>query len=364
MTLDLADYDFSLPEELVAKTPASPRDSARLMVVDTKAGKVCVDVFRNLHRYLPATSLMVLNRTKVVPARVTLYKETGGKVVALFLLNEPRGGTTTRALLDRGVARNASLYLSKVKRTHRFIVAGQEKNAFSLKPEFDIRHLPKLLEHYGTTPIPPYLRDTPLSERKLRERYQTVFAREAGSVAAPTASLHFTPRVFMALTNKGIERAFITLHVGLGTFAPIGAENFVSGKLHEERYEMSHHSLERISRAKREGRPVVAVGTTSVRTLETVAPEILANTYDRRYLLKAERRGVFGTADLFIYPPYEFKIADALITNFHVPRSSLMCLVDAFLEHKKSAVRIPELYRLAMKERMRFFSFGDAMLIV
>jgi S-adenosylmethionine:tRNA ribosyltransferase-isomerase len=361
MQIRLEDYAYVLPPELIAKEPARPRDSARLMVVNTKTGRVSFDIFRNLPRYLPRESLLVLNETKVVPARVTLYKETGGKVIALFLLNEYRGGAEVRALLDREVASPASLYLSKEKRGPAFTVVGQEANVFILKTECTAGRLIPLLQKHGATPIPPYLKDTPLLEEELRKRYQTVFAKRGASVAAPTASLHFTPRVFKTLKKKGISTAQVTLNVGLGTFAPISEESFKTKKLHKEWYEIPLQSARAVARARADGRPIVAVGTTVVRTIESASSAI---TSGRTLLLKWERGSVSGATDLFIFPPYDFKLTDVLITNFHVPRSSLMCLVDAFLEHKKSPRRIMELYRLAIKNRMRFFSFGDCMLIL
>lgn len=346
----LSAYDYELPPELVAKVPASPRDSARLMVVDTGKGEIHFDTFRNLGKYLPERSLLVLNETKVLPARATLYKATGGKVVVLFLMNEWNGDQRyITGMVDRGITVEEPLYLSKSK---WLIPLSQNASLFTFEANFPLNGLSGALQRRGKTPIPPYLKDTPLSEKKLRLRYQAVFAKDAGSVAAPTASLHFTKRVFEALQAQHIGRTFVTLHVGMGTFAPIRESNFESKTLHEERYAVPKQASEAILRAKEEGRAVVAVGTTAMRTLESGAPKILHG-----FEAKAK-------TDLFIYPPYDFKIADALITNFHLPRSSLMCLVDAFLLHKKSPKRIMDIYRLAIVERMRFFSFGDCMLIV
>lgn len=340
-------YDYTLPEELVGIKPAEPRDSARLFVYDTASDTVSFDMFANIDKYLPRQSLLVLNDTKVVPARVTLYKETGGKVVALFLMNEYQGGDSVRVLLDRGVALSAPLYFDRDKSKHRLQVVGQEENVFILKPEFAMELLPKLLEQYGAMPLPPYLKEVTLSERELRSRYQTVFASRPASVAAPTASLHFTPRVFEKLEGKGIERAYVTLHVGLGTFAPLTAENLKTGTLHFERYEVSEESVRKIQQAKKEKRNIVAVGTTAVRTLESLA-----------------KGNSSGETNLFIRPPYDFKLVGSLITNFHIPKSSLMMLVDAFLQHKKAKRSVLNLYKIAITEKFHFFSFGDAMLIL
>ena len=351
----LTHYSYELPQELIATKPASPRDSARLMVVDSKSGHVSFDVFRNVDQYLPKQALLVLNQTKVLPARVQLHKDTGGKVVVLFLINEwKKGDRYIKGMVDRGIAINVPLYLTKRK---WLIPVSQNANIFTFEANFPLANFLRDVQRRGKTPIPPYLKETPLSESKLRQRYQTIFAKHAGSVAAPTASLHFTERVFEKLVAKGIQKSFVTLHVGMGTFAPISERNFESRTLHEETFDVPHKTIEEVARAKREGKPVIAVGTTAMRTLESAAVAFL---YERTEKL----RNVSGRTDLFMYPPYDFKIADALITNFHVPQSSLMCLVDAFLEYKKSPKRIMELYELAIKERMRFFSFGDAMLIL
>ncbi len=358
----LARYRYAIPEECVAKTPASPRDSARLMVAHTKTGMVSFDVFRNVDRYLPRRSLLVLNDTKVLPARITLHKRTGGKVVVLFLFNEwKKGEKVIRGMVDRMVVLHEPLFLTKRK---WFTPVLQDANIFTFNANFPLETFSAEAKNHGATPIPPYLKATTLSERELRTRYQTIFAKDSGSVAAPTASLHFTKRVFEKLRNKDIKKAFVTLHVGLGTFAPIGAQNFATGKLHEEWFEVPATSTKTILKAKQAGRPIVAVGTTALRTLESVAPTFVSYSYDRTYMARNVREGISGTTNLFIYPPYEFKLVDALITNFHVPESSLMCLVDAFLRYKKSPKDIMELYALAKKEHMRFFSFGDAMLIL
>ncbi len=371
-------YNYTLPEELVGTKPAEPRDSARLFVYDTGSDKVSFDIFANLDKYLPKKSLLVLNDTKVVPARVTLYKETGGKVIALFLMNEYRGGDSVRVLLDRGTSIGAMLcfgtppHLStavdrcggKEEPSRRLQVVGQEENVFILKPEFAVELLPRLLEQYGAMPLPPYLKGVTLSETELRSRYQTVFASRPASVAAPTASLHFTPRVFEKLEGRGIETAYVTLHVGLGTFAPLTSENLKTGTLHFERYEVPEESARKIQQAKNEKRNIVAVGTTAVRTLESSAFKILANLDGRRDLLKGDKEDISDETNLFIKPPYEFKLVDSLITNFHIPKSSLMMLVDAFLQHKKAKRSILDLYKIAIAEKFRFFSFGDAMLIL
>ncbi len=340
-------YDYSLPENLVAHEPASPRDAARLFVYDTATDEVVLDTFRNIGVHLPARTFLVLNKTKVVPARLDLKKPTGGKVVALFLTNEHSAKNTVRALFDRGAKLGEGLALAPGKFAE---VVAQEKNIFTLRLPFGRGALIKLLERRGTMPIPPYLRGTTLSSLKLRREYQTVFAKKTGSAAAPTASLHFTEHVFADLRQRGIGKEFITLHVGLGTFAPVTPEQIKEGRLHEEWFEISKAAAADIALRKKNGERLVAVGTTVVRTLESAVRE----------------RGFYsglGTTDMFIQPSYRFRAVDALLTNFHVPKSSLMMLVDAFLVHKHSKRRILDLYKIAIREKFRFFSFGDAMLI-
>lgn len=344
-------YDYTLPKELIASAPSKPRDRARLFVYDTESDKISFTRFAEISNFLPAQSLLVLNETKVVPARVKLQKESGGFVEILFLVNERIEEGIVPCVADRKLV--VGKFLS-FPNGMTVTVKKQEGPKFFLKPDFPFEELQNLLRNYGTTPIPKYIKNTSLSEEELRERYQTVFAKYPASAAAPTASLHFTQRVFESLSQHEIEYAPVTLHVGLGTFAPVRKENISERRLHSEWFEIPEKTSKTIRFAKQEGRRVVAVGTTVVRTLESSAEKILEEA----------GRDIRNNTDLFIFPPFEFKVTDALITNFHVPRSSLMMLVDAFLEHKNARKRIVELYEIAIKERFRFFSFGDAMLIV
>ncbi len=342
-------YSYNLPEELIAKRPASPRDSARLFVYNTVSDSVTFDRFYNLDKYLPKDSLLVLNDTKVVPARINLKKETGGKVEALFLVNEWKGGPVP-ALVNTKVVVGAKLFLDKQR---SFLVVGQNKNIFYLEPQFPAKDILKILEKKGTTPIPKYIKGSGLSEKELREKYQTVFGKKPASVAAPTASLHFTERLFKKLEKEGTQKAFVTLDVGLGTFAPVSPESIDSGKLHTEFLNISAATIRSIRKHKQANQPVVAVGTTAMRTLESEAGKILSGAV----------RPIMDATQIFIRPPYEFKIADSMITNFHLPDTSLMMLVQAFLLHKNSGKQLVDLYDLAIKEKFRFYSFGDAMLI-
>lgn len=337
-------YDYDLPAELIAQAPAKPRDAARLLVYDTKSDRVFSDHFRNLAEYLPEQSFLVLNKTKVLPARIELRKVTGGRVKVLFLLNEPNERGKYKILTDRKLLIGNRLYFD----SRKFItVIKQEENIFFVRPNFSKKTLFDLLKKNGQMPIPPYIKNTPLKERGLREQYQTIFAEQPGSVAAPTASLHFTDRVFKNLAKKGIEKFFLTLHVGLGTFAPVRPENLKKKKLHEEYFEIGSAIAKKMAAQRQKKGIAVAVGTTTVRALESFSGH----------------RG-FSKTNIFIMSGHRFKRVDALITNFHVPKSSLLLLVDAFLKDKKAKRGVLDLYAIARKEKFRFFSFGDAMLII
>ncbi len=351
--MDLADprYAYHLPETLIAKEPAVPRDAARLFVYDTARDTIVLDTFAHLGDHLPPSSLLVLNDTKVVPARAFLKKAaTGGKVEALFLVNEWDGKGPVPAIVDRRIDVGARLTFG----TLAFTVARQDEQIFWFAPEFPARELIPALVRRGVTPIPKYIKGSGLGEPALRKKYQSVFGATPASVAAPTASLHFTERLLRRLEAQGFRKAFVTLHVGMGTFAPVTTEAVARGTLHAERLSIAPSSRARILAQKRAGRPVVAVGTTVVRTLESQADAIL--TPRASSAIDAETR-------MFIRPPYRFTIVDAMVTNFHLPGTSLMMLVQAFLEHKGSRRHILTLYERAIKERFRFYSFGDGMLI-
>lgn len=346
--MDLDRYGYFLPEKSLALTQADPRDSSRLFVYDTKKDLVTFDYFYNLDKYLPENSFMVLNNTKVLPARVAMKKSTGGKVIVLFLVNELADSQVIKAMVDRKVNVGEKLYFDK----NNFVeIINQKEHIFDLKLGFSREKLFALLKKYGTMPIPLYLKKSPLKRDELLEKYQTIFAKIQGSSAAPTASLHFTDRVFDKLDKKGIKKYFITLHVGLGTFAPITNENIKQKKLHEEYFKINQETRRCIDTSKQEGKKLVAVGTTVVRTLESEAR-------DQNLTSSLQK------TNLFIFPPYHFKMADILITNFHLPKSSLMMLVEAFLQFKNSKKSLVELYKIAIKNKFRFYSFGDAMIIL
>jgi S-adenosylmethionine:tRNA ribosyltransferase-isomerase len=279
-----------------------------------------------------------MNETKVLPARLELRKPSGGKVRVLYL---EHGGRSMRVLADRKLHPGMVLTIPKTQLSFR--VLKQDGKEWLLELLFPAARLRKTLDKFGTAPIPPYIKKSPLRGKRLREEYQTVFARVPGSVAAPTASLHFTKRLLRELKKHGVKTTFVTLNVGLGTFAPLTSKQLRNRALHKEHYSISKASLEKIHAAKKAGRPVIAVGTTVARTLESFGIT----------------GALAGDTKLFIRPGHRFRMVDGLITNFHVPRSSLMMLVAAIVGRTK----LMELYELAIKKRYRFFSFGDAMLI-
>lgn len=344
---NLSDYDYDLPEKLIANQPAEPRDQSRLLVYDTVHDQISLDHFINLDQYLPEKSFLMLNNTKVLPSRITLFKKNKAKIVVLFLVNEiSHAGNSmfVKALVDRKVSLQDKLFFKDGSWTK---VIQQDKNIFTFQFDFSQEELFSLLEKYGVMPLPLYIKKTSLSEEKLRQSYQTIFAVNKGSAAAPTASLHFTERVFSKLEKRGVRRFFATLHVGLGTFAPIDEQNIKEKKLHPEFYEMKKETWDQVLALKNIGYPMVAVGTTATRTVESIG-------------LTGRLQ---GETAIFIYPPFNFKYADCLITNFHLPKTSLMLLVEAFLQHKKAKKTLIDLYRIAVKNNLRFYSFGDVMLI-
>ena len=346
---DLDSYNYHLPEELIAKEPAEPRDTARLFVYDTKKDEGHFDIFRNIGNYLPEKTLLVVNDTKVVPARLVLKKETGGKIEVLLFMNELRpGDTTLKGIVDRKSEVGAKLYFTSGDHLE---ITKQDEQFFFFRPSVSIPELFVLLDREGVTPIPPYIKGSPLDESTLRSKYQSVFAKHPASVAAPTASLHFTPELMTELAEKHVDSAFVTLHVGAGTFAPITPENFETKKLFTEYYDVSQESADKINRAIAEGYTVIPVGTTACRTIESCGTS-------SRITPGA------GPTNIFIFPPYHFQIAGGLITNFHIPRSSLMLLVDALLKDKGAKRNILDLYAIAIQEKFRFYSFGDGMLII
>ena len=339
--LKKSDFYYDLPEELIAQTPAEPRDSSRLLVYHRVERKTEHRIFRDVTEYLRAGDVLVINRTKVLPARLFAQTPSGGRVEVLLLKRKDlhdwevlvRPGKKCRIGARLIVNGELALEVKGITDSGERIVTFFYEGAFE-----------DVLSRAGSMPLPPYIHE------KLNnpDRYQTVYCKENGSAAAPTAGLHFTPELLQKLRAAGVEIAEVLLHVGLGTFRPVKEENVLDHKMHSEYYEVSPEAAEIINRAKREGRRIVAVGTTSVRTLETVA--------DENGFLKPES----GDTEIFIYPPYRFRCVDALITNFHLPESTLLMLVSALCSREE----VMEIYKTAVHEKYRFFSFGDAMMIV
>jgi len=334
-------YDYKLPENLIAQEPASPRDKAGLLVYKKDTGETLFDEFLNITKYLPKNAVLVFNETKVLPARIILKKETGGKVEILYL---QKRNNLLEVLSDRKLNVGSKIYLnSKIS----FLVEGQEGKIYLLKSVFAIEKFYEVLEKYGTAPIPPYIKHSPLSKKELKEKYQSIFAKYQGSVAAPTASLHFTKRVLNKIKKAGIEIKFVTLHVGLGTFATLTEENLKNKKLHQEFYNIDKKTAKFLNKVKKEGRTIIAVGTTVARTLESASKD-------------GQLENLSGRTDIFITEGYKFDFVDGMVTNFHVPKSSLLMLVSALIGREK----VLELYKQAIDKKFKFYSFGDGMLII
>ena len=342
--MKLTDYDYDLPEVLIAQQPCPQRDASRLMVVDRQARKIHHTQFSQIGEFLPPRSLLVINDTKVIPARLIGRKlPTGGKVEVL--LTRQKGANSWEALVKPGrrVTHGTRLVFGEGALTGK-VLAKSPLGLYTVRFKYD-GDFEAILAQVGRVPLPPYIKREP--NRTDKEEYQCVYAKEAGAIAAPTAGLHFTLDLMDRLKRGGIHRVPLTLHVGLGTFQPVKVEDIEMHKMHSEYFELSRTNANQINVAKGEGRKVVAVGTTSVRALETVASDYSVAPYR-------------GYTDIFIYPGYQFKVVDALVTNFHLPKSTLLMLVSAFAGREF----ILEAYQKAIAQKYRFYSYGDAMLIL
>lgn len=341
-----SEFDYELPPELIAQTPVEPRDTSRLMVLDRSTGAMLHRRFYELPEFLHPGDVLVYNESRVIPARLFASKPTGGRVEILLL--RQRSAETWECLVrGKSVRRGTRLLLldgpggSPVGVTAEVIEKG-ERGLSVLT--FD-RPALEVAEQVGLTPLPPYIH-TPLEDA---ERYQTVYARTPGSAAAPTAGLHFTAELLQRLSEMGVQAAFVTLHIGLDTFRPVSEEHVEEHRIHTEYCVLTEEAAEAVNRARKEGRRVIAVGTTSVRVLESAASPSVPGMV----------RPFEGATELFIYPGYEFRVVDGLITNFHLPRSTLLMLVAAFA----GTELIKRAYAEAIRLRYRFYSFGDAMFI-
>ena len=340
--MKLEEFDYYLPEELIAQTPLVKRDDSRLLVLDKETGEIEHKKFYDIIDYLTPGDTLVLNDTKVLPARLIGTKEETGAVIEVLLLKNIEGDkweclTKPARRIKEGTV----------------VTFGNGELKAKCCGVFDegIRHfeliydgiLMEILEHLGTMPLPPYIHEN-LEDQSL---YQTVYAKEVGSAAAPTAGLHFTKELLKEIEEKGINIAYVTLHVGLGTFRPVSVDNIEEHEMHSEFYSMTKEVADLLNKTKKEGHNIIAVGTTSTRTLETIASQ-----YN-------EFKECNGWTNIFIYPGYEFKGIDKLITNFHLPKSTLVMLVSALAGREN----ILNAYKIAVEDKYRFFSFGDAMFI-
>ncbi len=341
--MNLQEFDYYLPEELIAQHPLERRDMSRLMVLDRESGEIDHKLFKDITDYFAEGDCLVLNNTRVIPARLLGQKEgSGGKIE--FVLLKRIAGDTWEVILRPG---------KKAKPGARFVFGSGELKAEILEVLEEGNRLVRfiyegvfeeILDKVGIMPLPPYITE------KLEdpERYQTVYAKYNGSAAAPTAGLHFTRELLETLRNKGVKIAYVMLHVGLGTFRPVKVDDITQHKMHSEYYSIGQEACDMINSAKKAGKKVVAVGTTSCRVLETVG----GNN-------NGEMKACDGWTDIFIYPGYRFKIVDRLITNFHLPESTLIMLVSSLAGREN----VLGAYAVAVRERYRFFSFGDAMFI-
>lgn len=337
----LAPFDYTFPQSVIAQSPADPRDSAKLLVYKRETKEAAFDTFRNIVDYLPENCVLVFNQTRVFPARFHMKKETGGAVGALYL--EERG-KHIRVMADGKIKPGDRLMWEE---NHFFMVEERDGKYALLTPSFEMTELRSLLQKFGETPLPPYIKESPLTEEQRRSEYQTVYAKENGSVAAPTAGLHFTEDLIKKIEQSGRHVRYVTLHVNLGTFAPLTDEHWQAKRLHEEQYEIDPDTAALLNKAKHEHQPIIAVGTTTVRTLESATVD---GTLQR----------LSSITDIFITENDQLQFVDGLITNFHVPRSSLLMMVSAFTGRDT----LLDLYKQAMQKDFRFFSFGDGMLIL
>lgn len=339
--MKLSDFDYELPEELIAQTPIKTRDQSRLMVLDKKTGEVTHKHFYDIKGELHKGDVLVLNDTKVIPARLIGTKEDTGAVIELLLLKDL--GNNIWECLSRPAKRlKVGTIVTFQDKLKAEVVEKKEEGIVHVKLLYE-GILMEILDELGMMPLPPYIHE----KLEDKNRYQTVYAKNIGSAAAPTAGLHFTEELLEELKSMGVEILFVTLHVGLGTFRPVEEENILEHHMHTEFYQMNKEVADKLNKAKKEGRKIYAVGTTSTRTLETIM---------HKY---HEFRECSGNTDIFIYPGFEFMAIDGLITNFHLPKSTLLMLVSAL----SSKEIILNAYREAVKEKYRFFSFGDAMFI-
>jgi S-adenosylmethionine:tRNA ribosyltransferase-isomerase len=347
--MQLSEFDFTLPEELIAHEPSEPRDACKFLVYNRETQAIEDKIFRDIIDYLEEGDVLVLNDSKVIPSRTFGKKKETGGALEVFFLEEVRAGVwkvMIRGKVSEGLAivfEGSDLEAVVLEKNDEFVLVEVNKSKAEVIAELDV---------IGKAPLPPYITNNS-DESEIRQKYQTVYSKEEGSVAAPTAGLHFTQELLQKIANKGVHIVYVTLHVGLGTFAPVRVDDIREHTMHAEYAMITANALESIKSAKDEGRRVMAVGTTSVRVLETVVADILAGRVDAK-------DGFGGWVNAFIYPGYEFQVVDGLVTNFHLPKSTLMMLISA-LAGRDEIMRV---YEHAIEQKYKFYSFGDGMMIL
>lgn len=337
--MNISKFDYQLDKSFIAREPANPRDSSKLLILDKQTGNISHKIFHDLADILTANDILVFNETKVSPSKIIGKKETGGKV-EILLLKQLKNNIWECLAKNLGSA-------PKIYFAENQVAEVLSKSGKIAQVKIDVSRV-KL-----EMPVPPYIDYK--GPQNLKMTYNTVYARESGSVAAPTAGLHFTNSLLKRLSERGIHFAKLTLHVGMGTFEPVQTQDLTKHKIHSEYYEISDRVAQYLNREKSKGKRIIAVGTTTTRVLETLATD--------HGLLNTDR--LKGDTRLFIYPPYKFKFVDCLITNFHLPKSTLLSLVSAFVDNKPfTESKLEKAYDEAIKNNYRFYSFGDAMLVI
>lgn len=339
-----SDFYYDLPQELIAQTPIEPRDQSRLMVVDKNTGEVTHKIFKDLIDYLNPNDCLILNDTRVIPARIYGVKKETGAVVEFLLLKQSENNVWECLCKPGKRAKIGTEFVFGEGLVECEVVDITDDGNRKIQFKCDSKEIYTILDKIGKMPLPPYITE----ELKNGERYQTVYSRELGSAAAPTAGLHFTNELLKRIEQKGIKIGYVTLHVGLGTFRPVKVDDVTKHKMHTEHYHISKQTADLINKTKANGGRVISVGTTSTRTLESVATKNGCICEDE------------DDTSIFIYPGYEFKCIDGLVTNFHLPESTLIMLISAFAGYDN----VMNAYKIAVDERYRFFSFGDACLFI
>lgn len=339
-----SDFYYDLPQELIAQTPIEPRDQSRLMVVDKNTGEVTHKIFKDLIDYLNPNDCLILNDTRVIPARIYGVKKQTGAVVEFLLLKQSENNVWECLCKPGKRAKIGTEFVFGEGLVECEVVDITDDGNRKIQFKCDSKEIYTILDKIGKMPLPPYITE----ELKNGERYQTVYSRELGSAAAPTAGLHFTNELLERIEQKGIKIGYVTLHVGLGTFRPVKVDDVTKHKMHTEHYHISKQTADLINKTKANGGRVISVGTTSTRTLESVATKNGCICEDE------------DDTSIFIYPGYEFKCIDGLVTNFHLPESTLIMLISAFAGYDN----VMNAYKIAVEERYRFFSFGDACLFI